>query len=142
MMGKILGATFATALVVVAVAAWSSGGALVVASGPDAVPAVVAPERSILLEDVAATHVLDRDGLARERRLVAAAQDHANARLNCVIDAASPDWTVSLWRAGDGGWRVAFRTVSTLFPADPHVYLIVVDLDDDGEPTGADVLFR
>lgn len=141
-MVKALGTTLAMLLVLVALASWPSGRAGGVATPLDCDPSGALAGVSTPQEILAAAHVLDRDGLARERRLVAAAQVHANARLNCTVDADSDDWTTSLWRVEGGGWRVAFRTISALIPDDPHVYMIGVDLDADAHPVAADVLFR
>lgn len=131
-MGKALGMLLATTTVLVSLAAWPSEEAT-----PTPAVAVETP-----LEAIAAANVLDRDGMARERRFVEAAASHANARLNCVVDPSSPDWTTSLWTENGRGRRVAFRTLNTLFPDDPHVYLIVVDLDDAAAVLGTNVLFR
>jgi hypothetical protein len=140
-MNKAIGMMGATVVILAALAAWPSGRAGNVSSAPGCEPFAPSPEFPTPAEALAASHVLDRDGLARERRLVGAAQAYANARLNCTVDAASADWTTSLWRE-EAGWRVAFRTISALIPDDPHVYMIGVDLDDDAKAVGADVLFR
>jgi hypothetical protein len=141
-MDKALGAMAATVVILAALVAWPSGRAGDVASASGCDPLPTSPEFPTPMEAIAAAHVLDSDGLARERLMVEAAQAYANARLNCTVDPSSPAWTTSLWREGGRGWRVAFRTITTLIPGDPHVYLIAVDLDDDAKALGADVLFR
>lgn len=134
-MGKALGAMIAMVLVLAALASWPAGRAGAVAADGDCDP-------SSSFERLAAAHVLDREGVARNRRIIEAAQAHANANLNCTVDASSADWTTSLWREEGRGWRLAFRTISTLFPDHPHVYIIGVDLDDDARPVATNVLFR
>lgn len=135
-MTKALGAMIATAVVLAALTSWPAGRAGNVS------PPCEFVTHSPSFESLAASHVLGRDGLARERRLVEAAQDYANARLNCTVDASDADWTTSLWREDGRGWRVAFRTVVALIPDDPHVTIIGVDLDDDARPVAANVFFR
>ena len=135
-MRKALGAMIATAMVLATLTFWPAGRA------GDVAPACEAATPSPSFESLAASHALDRDGLARERRLVEAAQTYANAHLNCTVDASDADWTTSLWREDGRGWRVAFRTVVALIPGDPHVTIIGVDLDGDARPVAANVLFR
>ncbi|WP_337177502.1 hypothetical protein [Paludisphaera sp.] len=141
-MNKALGAFAATVVILAALAAWPSGRAGDVASVADCDPLATSPEFPTPLEALAGAHVLDRDGIARERLVVEAARDYANARLNCTVDPSSPAWTTSLWREGGGGWRVAFRTIIAVVPDHPRVYLIAVELDDDARALGANVLFR
>lgn len=141
-MTKALGATIATALVLAALASWPGGRANAVASPSGCDPAAPPLDPFASFERLAAAHVLDRDGLARERRLVEAARTYANARLNCTVDASDADWATSLWREDGRGWRVAFRAVVALIPDDPHVTIIGVDLDDDAVPVAANVFFR
>ncbi len=142
MMDKALGALIATAMVLAALASWPTGRAGDFAADRGCDASSPAPDPSTAFENLAASHVLDRDGLASNHRLVEAAQAYANANRNCTVDASSADWTTSLWREPGRGWRVAFRTISAILPDDPRIYLIGVDLDDDGKPIAANVVFR
>ena len=141
-MSKAFGAVVATVLVLAALAARPTGRSEDLATASGCEPPALSPQFPTPLEARAAANVLDRDGLAREQLMVEAAQAYANARLNCTVDSSSAAWTTSLWREGNRGWRVTFRTITTLIPDDPHVYMIAVDLDDEAKAVGADVLFR